>query len=267
MSVSEKMASLNAKVATKANLEENGVLPTQGNPVERTLGRHSEGAKIKMSNALISATHDLNLNERRLVYLGMGLLGSGNTIQVEAKEFAEFFSIDEANAYGQLQDACSRLFEREIRFTDGRKVTRARWVQSAIYHSGEGWCQLSFSDVVCANIKGLQAQYTRYALAKAGDLKSVYSWRLMERFLQYGDPKKHYKGWWQIPIVELCEFLELSEFYLEWRRLREKILLPATKELGEKDHWEVEIEPLKTGRKTTHVKFSFKQNSQQKLDF
>ncbi|MBD3797989.1 MAG: replication initiation protein [Campylobacterales bacterium] len=267
MSAIEIMAKLNAKVATKAKPEENTGQPPKEKHLERTLGRHSEGANVKMSNALISATHGLNLGERRLVYLGMAFLNKGNEIQINAKDYAEAFGIDEANAYGQIAEACSKLFEREIRFTDGRKTTRARWVQSATYHEGEGWCSLKFTDVVCVNIKGLQTQYTRYALAKAGDLKSVYSWRLMERFLQYGDAKKGYKGWWQISIVELCEFLELSDFYLDWRQLRQKILVPAAKELLQKDNWEIEIEPLKTGRKTTHVKFSFKQKAQQKLDF
>lgn len=234
--------------------------------LERTVGSHSDGANVKMSNALISATHSLNLSERRLVYLGMAILKQGNEVQIEAKDFAETFGINPANAYRDLEAACNKLFEREIRFTDGRKTTRARWVQSVVYHQKEGWCTIKFTDVVCHNIKGLQARYTRYALAKAGNLKSVYSWRIMERFLQYGDSKKRYKGWWRPSLIEFCEFLNLADFYKEWRHLKQKIINPAIKELEEKDGWQVEVIPMKTGRKTTHVRFEFKQNPQGRLE-
>ncbi|GAB6035426.1 replication initiation protein [Galenea microaerophila] len=260
MTIAKIMSNLNTKITSKGEFEENKESDEKNTCLARNLEKSAEGANVKMSNALVSAIHGLNLSERRLIFLGMALLEKGDEIQISAKEYAEVFGLDKANAYKQISDACNKLFEREIRFLDGRKTTRYRWVQCTSYHEGEGWCTLKFTDIVCKNIKGLQTQYTRYALAKAGNLKSIYSWRLMERFLQYGNSKKDYKGWWQISIVELCEFLELSDFYLEWRRLREKILIPATNELMKKDNWVITFTPLKTGRKTTHVKFDFKQD-------
>lgn len=261
MSLDKVIAKLQSHIEKTSKKEDNS-------PIQRPdIGRHSQKAKVKMSNALITATHGLNLTERRLIYLGMVLLKNGNQVQVTTKLFSEAFGVNEKVAYRDLKSACDKLFDREIRFTDGRKKTRARWVQSATYHDGEGWCSIQFTDVVCDNIKGLQAQYTRYALAQAGNLRSVFSWRLMERFLQYGNPKKRYKGWWEVSIEDLCRFLELSDFYKTWWRLKEKILLPATKELFEKDGWKVEIIAIKTGRKTTHVRFEFERDTQKKLDF
>jgi plasmid replication initiation protein len=197
----------------------------------------------------------------------MTKLKGGNEVSLNAKDFAETFGISEKHAYNMIKDACNNLFEREIQFNDGRRKGRARWVQEAHYYEGEGWASLKFTDIVRANIKGLETQYTKYSLEQAGNLKSVYSWRFLERFIQYGDAKKKYRGWWEISVIDLCEFLELSEFYLKWPILNQKIIKPSIKELDEKDGWEVEIKPIKTGRKTTHVRFNFKQNPQGRLEF
>lgn len=259
MKIQKAMESLGSKIS-QAQIKQ----PKE--ELKRPIGKHSNGLGVKMSNALISATHDLNLNERRLIYLAMASLKNGNEISVNAKAFAETFKTSEKNTYAYIKDACNKLFEREIKFNDGRKIGRARWVQEAVYHEGEGWCSIKFTDLVKANLKGLQSQYTKYSLEQAGNLKSIYSWRILERLIQYGDAKKHYKGWWELSVIELTEFLQLSDFYHEWRQLKQKILTPACQELEQKDGWQVEIIQIKTGRKVTHVRFEFKQNPQGKLD-
>lgn len=257
MSLEKAKASLEANLKKRENsAEEKKIRPSE---------KHSKGTGVIMSNALIEATHYLNLNERRIIYLAMTRLKGGYDVHINAKEFGESFGMDETNAYRSLESACNKLFEREIRFNDGRKKGRARWVQEAVYHEGEGWASLKFTDVVRTNIKGLQSQYTKYSLEQAGNLKSVYSWRFLERFMQFYDPKKR-KGFWQISVEDLCNLLELSEFYLKWPILRQKIILPSAKELEEKDGWKIDILPIKTGRKTTHVRFEFKQNPQGRLD-
>lgn len=261
MNLKNKMAKLELKIKKKPSGGK------ENKEAVRPIGRHSKGVNITMSNALISATHSLKLNERRIIYLAMTKLEKGTEVSFNAKEFSETFGISEKNAYISIKEACDNLFEREIRFNDGRKKGRARWVQEAIYHEGEGWATLNFTELVRANLKGLETQYTKYSLRQAGNLKSVYSWRFLERFIQYGDAKKKYKGWWEISIIELVEFLELSKFYLEWRRLKEKIINPSIKELDEKDGWKIEVNPIKTGRKTTHIRFNFKQDPQGRLEF
>lgn len=262
MNLKNTMAGLEAKIKERENTD----IKKEVKSHKRPLGKHSDGLGIKMSNALISATHSLNLNERRLIYLAMAKLKTGSEVSFNAKDFAEAFGLSEKNAYTMISEACDKLFEREIQFQDGRKKGRARWVQEAIYHEGEGWATLKFTDIVKTNIKGLQNQYTKYSLEQAGNLKSVYSWRFLERFIQYGDAKKSYKGWWVISIIELTSFLELSEYYLEWPKLRQKIILPAMKELDEKDGWKVNLKPIKTGRKVTSVRFEFRQDPQGRLE-
>lgn len=261
MNLKNKMAELESKIKKNPSDEK------KSKAIIRPLGKHSKGVNITMSNALISATHSLKLNERRIIYLAMTKLKKGTEVSFNAKEFSETFGVSEKNAYIFIKEACDNLFEREIKFNDGRRKGRARWVQEAIYHEGEGWATLNFTELVRANLKGLESQYTRYSLEQAGNLKSVYSWRFLERFIQYGDAKKKYKGWWEISVEELCEFLELSEFYLKWPILRQKIISPSLKELDEKDGWKVEVNPIKTGRKTTHVRFNFKQDPQGRLEF
>ena len=95
MSLEKAKASLEAHLKKKDN--------TPSKEVKRPTERHSGGLGVKMSNALIEATHSLNLNERRIIYLAMTKLKGGFDVHLNAKEFADTFGINEKDAYKSLE--------------------------------------------------------------------------------------------------------------------------------------------------------------------
>ena len=58
--------------------------------------------------------------------------------QLQQKEFAETFGIEEKHAYTALDEAASTLYERDIKTYDGKYRERFRWVCGVRYHDNEG---------------------------------------------------------------------------------------------------------------------------------
>jgi len=74
-----------------------------------------------MHNTLISASHGLNLSEKRLVSMAVSKLSPtaaalpGKPLKILAVDFAEQFGLEAHTAYVQLREAQESLFNRYIR--------------------------------------------------------------------------------------------------------------------------------------------------------
>lgn len=228
--------------------------------------------QVNISNNLTTAAHGLTLGEKRVVMscvaqLDSIRLDSGRyKIKMTALDFAETFKIEPKTAYEQLKDVAGRLYERSIkRVIDtpkGKKIIKYRWVSSVTYHEGEGWIELGFSHEATPYLVALRGCHTSYKLEQASALRSVYSWRLLEMFMQFKST-----GLLRIFINDFYHAMEVPETYKKnFKDLRSRVIEPAIKELREKDHWLIEWKGTKQGgRKITGLEFRFKRNTQQSL--
>lgn len=229
--------------------------------------------QINISNALTTSAQGLTLAEKRVMMFAVGKLDSfkrdGGTptgvIKLSAHEYAELFDVDADTAYNQLKSAGDSIFNRYIRFfEEGRKgpvEVKLRWVSSARYSPGEGWIALRFTPEVAPHLLELNGTFTKYKLAQASALRSIYSWRLLELLSQYAST-----GWRQIELDEFHHAMEATEKQREnFAAVRRKIIEPAVKELREKDGWLIDWTPIKTGRKVTALRFEFKRSPQGSL--
>ena len=116
------------------------------------------GGSVTMHNTLISASHGLNLGEKRLVSMAVAQLSPragalpGKPIRILAVDFAEQYGVDANTAYEQLRAAQENLFQRYITHIEhiganGRKVevVKMRWISSIRYQDGAGEVALSFA--------------------------------------------------------------------------------------------------------------------------
>jgi plasmid replication initiation protein len=232
---------------------------------------------VTMSNALIRAGHGLSLAEKRIVASAISKLDSRRALKpgevpktrITAAEYAETFDLDMTTAYEQLQGAAKHLFQRSITFYDaahrrGRQpLTRVqmRWVGSVKYQEGAGWVELAWWPDLVKHLTGLQRQFTTYQLQQASALRSSYSWKLLELLQRFEGT-----GWAQYDINDFCVAMDATDKQRQnFAAIRRKIIEPAIKELKEKDNWEIEWNPIKSGRKVTSVRFEFKRNPQIQL--
>ena len=227
---------------------------------------------VSMSNLIVGASHSLNLSEKRIVSAAMAKLDSFSStlptkaIRISALEFAECFEIDERTAYDQLKFGSQKLFQRYIsriiQTPKGESVERIRWIDRIVYHEGEGYIELNFTQHVAPYLIALEKRFTTYKLQQTGALRSVHSWRLFENLKKWGSTGK-----WIVDIEEFHLIMEAKKSHQSnFAQLRKWIIEPAVKELREKGALDIKWIPRKTGRKVTSLVFLFEPAAQMKLD-
>jgi plasmid replication initiation protein len=229
--------------------------------------------QISMSHALTTAAQGLTLAEKRVMMYAVAKLdafkGDGGTptgtVKLVAHDYAEQFGVDPDTAYTQLRQAGKGIFNRYIRFfEEGRKgpeEVMVRWVSSARYSPGTGTVTLRFTPEIAPHLLQLKNQFTKYKLAQASALRSIYSWRLLELLSQYAST-----GWRQIELDEFHHAMDTSVTARgNFKDCRQRVIEPAVKELRDKDGWQIDWTPIKTGRKVTALRFEFKRTPQTRL--
>ncbi|MCD9124019.1 replication initiation protein [Cupriavidus sp. UGS-1] len=239
--------------------------------------------QVNMANQLIRAAQGLKLNEKRLiscaiakcdsvtrrrlteaVTLGPDGHAAGWTVRLAVRDFIESFpSLNEKSAYADLEQAARSIYERSIRVQvetrRGPKLREYRWTSENQYHYGEGWVEIHFTGQVAPFLLGIEGEFTKYKLKHAADLRSVYSWRLLEMFAQYRNT-----GLVRIGFDDFCHAMEAPPSCVkDFAQLRRRIIEPAVAELTGKDGLQIEWKAVKQGgRKVTGLEFKFEPNPQ-----
>lgn len=244
--------------------------PRKNAPVENL----PAGPKVTMHNTLISASHGLNLGEKRLISMAVAKLSPkaaalpGRPIRISAHEFAEQYGIDPDVAYVQLRAAQDKLYQRSIthiehRGANGRRVfvTKMRWVSSVSYEKGGGEIAIAFAPEIAQFLVQLKKHFTSYQLKQAAALRSVYSWRLYENLQRFKST-----GEWTVEVDRFHKVMETPKSYQRsFGEVRRWVIDPAISELAEKTNIKAEVETVRRGRKITHLRFTFDQASQMAL--
>lgn len=231
---------------------------------------------VSMSNALARAAQNLDLNEKRLIAIGlaktdsMSLQGlalaanAGWKLTLNAQEYADEFGVTTSTAYKQLRSACEHLYERSIGFVvpgkakgSGKKadtVRRWRWVSAVEYSEGEGYVQLNFSPEIAPHLLGLRHRFTSYKLKQAARFDTVYAWRLYELLKSWSDT-----GRWSPTVEEFNEIMETPpSFRADFKALRVRCIEPSVEALNAKAGLVVSWKPLRYGaRKVSALEFVF----------
>lgn len=223
--------------------------------------------KVTQSNKLIEASHTLTLNEKRLVLCAASLidprkpLPKDGYLSVRADTFADVFGIDVKHAYEALDDAATKLFNRDIRrYSKGKIVERMRWVFHVKYLEGRGCVELGFSPTVLPHLTMLNREFTSYQLKQIGSLSSFYSVRLyelMSQFLKLGERS--------CTLEQLRQMFDLGDKYQDVKDMRKRVLDPALRELNSSTDLAVTAEPIRNGRKITGFIFTINKNDQMAL--
>ena len=212
------------------------------------MGKEIQEYNVSMSNTLARASHSLTINEKRALMCAVALIDSrkGNLrdahlsefskVRITAVDYAETYGVSSKNAYRDLVGVANNIFERQFStraIVNGKeRITRHRWVSSATYAESEGFVELSFTPEIYEHLNVLRKQYTTYKLKVAAALKSTYSWRLFEVSQSW---MKHCEQGKSVTITleNFKHLMTAPESYI-WNNIRQKILIPAIKEIEEK---------------------------------
>lgn len=220
---------------------------------------------VYKSNALVEASYRLSVQEQRILLACIGQVRRDETVtdevlySVTATDLAGLSGIAVGDAYKELKDAALRLKRRDVRLIqepNGKgkkpKVMITGWVQTIFYIEGEGRVELRFTKDMLPYLTELNRQFTKYALGDVAKMTSAHAIRLYELLMQWDSI-----GQREIEIDQLREWFQLEGRYPSIKDFKLRVLDPAVAQINEHSPLQVSWEQRKTGRKVTHLTFTF----------
>jgi plasmid replication initiation protein len=228
-------------------------------------------AKVTCSNDIIEAGYRLTLMETRLLQACIAQIDSTKELRVtdrfelSAKDFAKLYKISEESAYDELKAVSKQLFSRHIVINNPDpehpkiKQTRTQWITSIDYLPDEGKLYLFFAPKILPYLSQLKGKFTQYELKNIGNMKSTYGIRLYLLMMQWKTT-----GTRTIEIDWLKKQLELDEGYSAMCDFKKRVIDPAVNDMNKNSDYTVSWEQSKTGRRVTHLIFTFSEKLPEK---
>lgn len=217
---------------------------------------------VTKSNHLVEAGYKLSLNEQRLILFAISKLDSrtplpkNNDFVITASEFSESFNMPLNQAYEVLEEAASRLYDRDIKSFDKdlKMRERFRWVDCVQYWDGDAKVTLSFSKKIIPYLTKLHRQFTSYELKQISGLKTAYSIRFYELLVQFIKTGERY-----ITLEKLRDLLEIKNEYARFFNLKMRVIEPSIKNINESTDLAVDWDVVKKGKVITGLMFIFQE--------
>jgi plasmid replication initiation protein len=231
---------------------------------QRSITVKADGnAIITKANALIEASYNLTLNEQRIILACAAKLDGRKPMPRDAvfvlsvEEFIDLFGSDPKNAYAEMEEAATKLYERDIRRIEGTTRKRLRWVYMAEYKKGEGKVRLGFSPEIAPYLTMLHKRFTSYKLEEVASLRSTYAIRLFEMLVQFSET-----GLFVISVADFKLRLGLDEKYDRFSNLKARVIDPAVKDLVTKTSLDIAWQGIKKGKTVERLEFRFSEKQQ-----
>ena len=216
---------------------------------------------VVKSNQVIEASYQLSAVEQRIVLAAISRIPKNQPITddelypVSVDELKQL-GVHENTAYRDLKEGINRLYERSINLSIDDKSIKMRWVQEIQFLDSQSVIGIRFSKPILPFISNLSREFTKYALSDIAGINSGYGIRIYELLVQYRQIGKR-----EISVESLRTMLELGKKYPLFADFKKRVIDTAIDQINEYSPLKVTYEQKKTGRKVTHIIFSFKEKS------
>ena len=217
--------------------------------------------QVVKSNQVIEASYQLSAVEQRIVLAAIARIPKNQPITddelypVSVNEL-QLLGVHEKTAYRDLKDGINRLYERSINLSIDDKSIKMRWVQEIQFLDSQSVIGIRFSKPILPFISNLSREFTKYALSDIAGINSAYAIRIYELLVQYKNIGKR-----EISVDNLRIMLELGKKYPLFADFKKRVIDTAVDQIKEYTPLNVTYVQKKTGRKVTHIAFSFKEKA------
>ena len=216
---------------------------------------------IVKSNQVIEASYQLSSTEQRIVLAAISKISryeeiTDDEIYRVTVDDLKNLGVHEKTAYRDLKDGVNRLYDRSINLAIDDESIKMRWVQSIRFLESKSVVGLRFSKEILPFISNLSREFTKYSLSDIAGMSSAYAIRIYELLSQYRSIGKR-----EISVESLRKMLELGKRYHLFADLKRWVIDTAVDQINEYSPLNVTYEQKKTGRKVTHILFSFKEKT------
>jgi plasmid replication initiation protein len=216
---------------------------------------------IRKANDLVEAHYKLTLAQQRILLFMNAQIQPWDEdfkdYNISVRDFCDLLELDPKGVYADFVHLTQSLIAKTLLIQLGEKSITTSWLCSAVYHKGKGMITLHFSPELKNFLLALKGHYTSYKLHDVRYFKSTYSFRLYELLKQY--QKYQQRQFW---LEDLKTMLQVQNMYNKYNDFKERVLLPAQKELKETSDIYFDFKEIKESRKVVKLEFSIHQNLQ-----
>ncbi|MDD4913342.1 MAG: replication initiation protein [Sideroxydans sp.] len=219
---------------------------------------------IYKANKIIEAGYRLNLHELRVLSACIGQINPTKELlvtqefELSAKDFSKLFSVSDENSYQALVDVAKSLFKRYVIIDNPYpdkpkvKVLEMRWISSIKHLPDDGKIILMFAQDMLPYLSLFKGEFTKYKLEHVGKMTCIYAIRLYELLVQWKST-----GTREVEIDWLKKQFQLDDSYDRMNNFKARVLDPAIQDINAHSNLNVSWTQRKTGRRVTHLTFSF----------
>ncbi len=229
----------------------------------------STALMVVKSNGLVEANYTLTVNEQRILLSCIAKISKDDIVTddvfytVDVKEIASSVGAPPNTLYRELKAAALRLKHRDVYIqcepNSAQPLPKTRvgsWVQAIEYSDGDGTISIQYSKNILPYINQITSHFTQYKLSEAMKLKTQYGFRLFELLMQWNSVGKR-----EFDIASFKSLLRIKEGeYTQLYNLKQRVLLPAIKDINSNSNLSVKWEQRKRGRTVTHLLFTWHQD-------
>lgn len=212
----------------------------------------------KRDDMIQKGRHNLTVQEQRCVLYAISQIQPTDDIyKAYSLELGEFYDLCglQNESYTKLKAIMKGLSDRSwwITIDDDGTESLVRWFSTLKFSEKSGRVTIKFHEDMMPYLLELSKQnafYTRYQLKYILPMSGQYSIRLYELLKSY--QKNNIR--WYFEINELKRLL-YCEQYVNFFDFKRRVLEPATEEINKYTDIKISWEPIKDGRKVTHIDF------------
>ena len=224
--------------------------------------RHSDNQLVTKSNMFIEANYKLGVVEQKIILCLASHISPSDTdfktYTLSVKEFNKLLGLKGTPKYVELRQITKGLMKKVFEVRIDKKVIQVSWLSYVAYNETEGTIDIRFDPFLRPYLLELKREFTSYKLENVVKLKSSYSIRLYELLKQYEKLQER-----TFHLQTLRQMLGVEDIYPAYGNFKQRVLVPAQKELKKKTDISFELEEIKTGRKVEKVKFLISASSKQ----
>ena len=222
---------------------------------------------VTKSNKLIEANYKLGVIEQKIILcLASNIQPTDSDFQtytLPIKEFTNLLGLKGSPKYTELRRITKDLMKKVFEVRINNKVIQVAWLSYVAYNESEGTIDIRFDPFLRPYLLELKREFTSYKLENVVKLKSTYAIRIYELLKQYEKIQER-----TFSLNDLRVLLGAEDIYPAYGNFKQRVLLPAQKELKSKTDISFDLEEIKRGKKVVKVKFiihSDKQNTKEQL--
>ena len=220
---------------------------------------------VTKSNILIEANYKLGVVEQKIILcLASNIHPEDSDFKsytLPIKEFNRLLGLNGTPKYTELRQITKELMQKVFEVRIDKKVIQVAWLSYVAYNESEGTIDVRFDPFLRPYLLELKKEFTSYKLENVVKLKSSYAIRIYELLKQYERFQER-----TFFLSDLRKMLGAEDVYPAYGNFKQRVLLPAQKELMKKTDIAFEIEVAKKGRKVEKVKFLIKSAKQPKIE-